>query len=111
MHSFEGGLDVVETPTTIVLNCHWEGRLWEDLAMCPKKTNVHIWELCVTNDKMCKATKDDDDALKRKRSMVVMEGIHGESTYMVYMAWSSMGMWMLMIGDAKRCNKAGMGIR
>jgi hypothetical protein len=21
MHSFEGGLDVVETPTTIVLNC------------------------------------------------------------------------------------------
>jgi hypothetical protein len=79
--------------------------------MCPKKTNVDIWELCVTNDKMCKATEDDDDALKQKRSTVVIEGMHGESAYMVYMAWSSMGMWMLMIGDAKRCNKAGMGIR
>jgi hypothetical protein len=113
---------------------HWEGRLWEDLAMCPKKTNVDIWELCVTNDKMCKATKDDDDVLKQKRSTmwwwracmvnqhiwytwhevawgcgwwwcpnakevygVVMEGMHGESAYMVYMAWSSMGMWMMMM--------------
>lgn len=67
---------------------HWEGRLWEDLAMCPKKTNVDIWELCVTNDKMCKATKDNDDALKQKRSTVVMEGMHE-----VMQAWEIMASW------------------
>jgi hypothetical protein len=28
---------------------------------------------------------------------MVMEGMHGDLAYMVYMAWSSMGMWMLMM--------------
>jgi hypothetical protein len=35
---------------------------------------------------MSKATEDDDDALKQKRSTMVMEGMHGDLAYMVYMA-------------------------
>jgi hypothetical protein len=37
---------------------------------------------------MCKATEDNDDALKQKRSMVVMEGMHE-----VMQAWEIMASW------------------